>query len=146
MDISKEYILANIEINEVTKCWKWKFIKPNAKHAYVHVFHNGKGIMLHRHAYTLWHGPIPTGLFVCHKCDNSKCCNPDHLFVGTATDNVRDMVSKGRNVNTFRKLSHDDVRAIRIDPRSCRKIGRDYGVDNSAICRIKSGEHYAFVK
>lgn len=41
--------------------------------------------------------PIPAGMLICHHCDNPPCCNPDHLFIGTASDNVADMVAKGRN-------------------------------------------------
>jgi len=56
----------------------------------------GKFYTLHRLAWTLAHGPIPDGMFVCHKCDNPKCFELSHLFLGTPSDNRRDCIAKGR--------------------------------------------------
>ncbi len=68
------------------------------------------------------HGPIPDGAYVCHRCDNRACVNPEHLFLGTALDNMRDMIAKGRarhdvtprgEAHPHAKLRADDVRHIR---------------------------------
>jgi hypothetical protein len=71
-------------------CWEWTTSK----------FHDGYGnfrnLRAHRIAYTLLNGPIPEGLHCLHKCDNRKCCNPDHLFLGTNDDNMRDKCQKNR--------------------------------------------------
>ena len=75
-------------------CWLWTAcLWPNG---YGRISVKGRAVGTHRVAYELAYGPIPTGMFVCHKCDVPACVNPDHLFLGTNTDNVRDMWAKGR--------------------------------------------------
>jgi hypothetical protein len=69
----------------------------------------GKGeghIRAHRVAWEAHNGPVPDGLFVLHHCDNRLCCNPDHLYVGTKADNMRDMSKRGRSRNA--KKTHCD--------------------------------------
>lgn len=60
------------------------------------VRHDGRDQYVYRVAWQLVNGPIPDGLMACHHCDEPRCCNPEHLFLGTVRDNSRDMVSKGR--------------------------------------------------
>lgn len=73
-----------------SRCWLWTGYK--LKQGYGQ-FRSKK---THRLAYVHTKGDIPDGMFVCHKCDNPPCCNPDHLFLGTAQDNMTDKVNKGR--------------------------------------------------
>lgn len=107
----------------------------------------GKTVAAHRLAYELHHKrKIPRGLKVLHRCDNRACCNPDHLFLGTQAENVRDMVSKGRNPNYVgernprAKLTANDVIAIRAggyDHLSNRAVGKLLGVSDTLISMIR---------
>lgn len=82
-------------VNKSETCWEWQ--GHCSKGGYGVVSFSGKQILAHRASYEMNFGPIPTGHFVCHRCDNPKCVRPDHLFLGAPVDNVRDMLSKGRN-------------------------------------------------
>jgi hypothetical protein len=108
-------------VEKTETCWLWRGCISNKGYGRIRVFIDGKPKMIesHRIAWQVTHGPIPPGLHVLHKCDNPPCCNPDHLFLGTHGDNMRDMESKGRSNKTRgskhhnAKLSEDDVREIR---------------------------------
>jgi uncharacterized protein YerC len=97
--------------------------------------------MMHR-------GDIPEGMFVCHKCDTPRCVNPDHLFLGRAVDNVRDMFQKKRNGNgkgeaaSAARLCAEQVAAIRTDPRPSRAVAADYGVSQATISAIWRGDSW----
>jgi len=68
-------------------CWLWL---GEVARGYGVTVHQGKRWVLHRLSHTLSRGPIPSGFVICHKCDVSRCCNPDHLFLGTPEENVYD--------------------------------------------------------
>lgn len=107
----------------------------------------------HRVAAELYGHAIPPGHCVCHRCDNRLCANPEHLFVGTPSDNARDMVLKARNFipnnrgerAKWAKLKADDVRNIRLKEMSAPKYAAVYGVSKSAIHRIWEGKNWSSI-
>jgi hypothetical protein len=80
-----------------------EFVGPLNPKGYGKIRFAGKHLRAHRVAYQLAFGEIPKGLLVCHKCDNPKCINSDHLFLGSAKDNAVDRKNKGRGNNQYTK-------------------------------------------
>lgn len=102
---------------------------------------NRKAWPAHRWAYHHFVGPVPRGLFVCHRCDVRECVNPAHLFLGAPADNSADMATKGRACRGERqrdaKLTEGDVRAMRAryTGRYGEIVGfmREYGVSKPVV-------------
>lgn len=132
-------------------CWEWiGFIRWNG---YGTFGMGGRSIPAHRFAYERAKGAIPEGLFVCHSCDNRRCVNPDHLWVGTQADNLADMAAKGRahkgptlhsEAHPKAKLTKDKARAIRSDPRPAHQIAPEYGISKSLVWGIKKGTNWKY--
>lgn len=111
-----------------------------------------------RVAWMIEHGPIPKGLCVCHKCDNGRCCNPQHLFLGTHSDNMKDCAAKGRNFcpgkdrfgerNNKSKLTDAKVRDILFLSKchSNAELARRFGVTRQNIRFIKNRVTWKHIK
>ena len=101
---------------------------------------NGRRTRVHRLVYESLYGSVGD-MSICHRCDNRKCINIAHLFVGTNNDNVADRHKKGRNAsgekNGMSKLSALDISNIRNDPRTLRELAQVYNVHLSNIGLIK---------
>lgn len=135
----------------------WEAIGGKARHGYVLFYAGGKRTLAHRLAWQEANGPIPTGMFVCHHCDNPPCCRPDHLFLGTPGDNMRDMAAKGRGKRTFRpgvehpaaKLDPERVREIRgrlARGETQQSIADVYGVALTTISAVALGRNWNWVR
>lgn len=84
-------------------CWEWTGHCNDG--GYGRVTRQTEDRLAHRYAWELENGPIPDGMFVCHHCDNPPCVRPDHLFLGTHTDNMRDAQRKGRRPTAEREAA-----------------------------------------
>lgn len=92
------------KVKKTNSCWIW--IGSVYSNGYGCFFVDGKNIGANRFSYKIHFNKLPRNLFVCHQCDNIKCVNPKHLFLGTQKDNLQDMVIKGRAATGDRNGTH----------------------------------------
>jgi len=149
--MTKEKILNNYKLEVSTGCHVWKnYLYPVG---YGQVKFQGKDYLVHRLVYEFTHGPIPDGMYICHKCDRRACMNPDHLFIGTQKDNIQDMLSKGRESRGEErwnvKLTEGQVIEIREllkEGNTQRKIAKEFGVSQMAVSHINTGLSWGWLR
>lgn len=146
---ARERFFASFVPDPNSGCWLW-LGRERGSNAYGGIKVNGRYLVAHRFSWELHNGEIPVGLIVCHRCDNSACVNPAHLFIGTHKDNEIDKLAKGRRgdvgtktplrgeANCKAKLTDAKVLAIREDARPQRVIAKEYGTTQSAIWKVKT--------
>lgn len=124
-------------------CWNWLGGTTRFGHGSFGPRYGYK-IRAHRYSWELVNGPIPAGLDCCHHCDNPRCVRPDHLFIGTRTDNMRDAAAKKRTMrregHIFAKINQeiaDDIRALKATSgRSNLAIGMHFNVSAATVSRV----------
>jgi hypothetical protein len=104
-------------------CWEWQGARVSKGYGSLAI--EGRAATAHRRSWELTYGPIPTGMHVLHRCDNPPCVRPDHLWLGTNTENVYDSMAKGRR---------DHLTGSRLPPSTCwRPVPNAYGNPNPPL-------------
>lgn len=142
----------NRNIQPVTEsgCWIWMGkLNSYGYGRMVKAGGRGKETGAHRVAYEMFIGPIDNGLVVCHRCDMPCCVNPNHLFLGTQSDNIKDRTNKKREPRgentSWAKLNDDIVRKIRNDVGTCNYLAEKYNISRSMISKIKLRKSWVHV-
>lgn len=152
----REYIESHVMMDPNSGCWLW--LGALSPSGYGHATQHNKPVRAHRLAYKTYHGPIPDGLFVMHKCDNPPCVNPAHLKAGTHSDNMVDSSNKGRRYfqrhpersnlvgHSMRGLSHPSCKLtqaalddIATSGLTNVALGEKHGVSAAVISKVRNG-------
>ena len=139
--ISPKNVLERLLLNSIgdtdDDCWEY-LGKDCAKGGHKRIRLDDKTrIFVHRLAWEAFHAePIPPEMSVLHRCDNPKCFNPNHLFLGTQKDNMQDCINKGRK-NCPRKIKKEDYQKIKDSNLSTKQLAQKFNVTSTRIRQIK---------
>jgi len=132
----------------LSDCILWP--KSWHKRGYGQRYYKGRQWYAHRAAWDEQRGPIPKGMCVLHKCDNPRCVNIEHLWIGTMADNQRDMAQKKRSMLGERhpgaKLTGKQVKEIRASKLSGKELGVKYAVTRDAIYAVKKYRNWKHIR
>jgi len=131
-------------------CWEWTGYKNKKGYGVLNL--RGHREIAHRVSFRMHRGNIPNGLFVLHRCDNPGCVNPRHLWLGTLSDNNRDMTLKGRHshrglvAGRHAKITADDVREIRASNDDALTLAARYGIARSHVYHIQTRRKWRHIE
>lgn len=149
----EERFWSRVHMRGPDECWEWQGFRNPRGYGITRGFASR---LAHRAAWELKHGSVPDGMCICHRCDNRACCKPDHLFVGTPSENVADMDAKlrrgvyrpGRGARHHRAvLTEQQARDIRANYALCRvsmsALAQRYGCSLQTISNVVHRVRYA---
>jgi hypothetical protein len=133
----EEYL--NQRLDKSEECWVFTGGKDKDGYGQVQAARaakDNKVTRAHQLAYVAWVGEIKDGMLVCHTCDNPSCCNPEHLFLGTPSDNMQDMSKKGRcGPKMPRRLDYEGILAAHGN-KPCGVVAEEFGCSFGTVCKI----------
>ena len=143
--------MQHVDIDSATGCWMWtgSLNRTGYGRMMFGPAASRRARFAHRVSYEVHVGPIPDDAYLCHTCDTPACVNPAHLFVGTQSDNMHDAATKGRTsrgeARHNARLTAEQARSIRDDPRGHAAVAREYGVGYSTVKAIRDGRTWKHV-
>lgn len=140
MSLSQSNLITRFwtKVDKNGDCWVWTGCTD--KDGYGEARIKGLGARAHRIAYALTHGPIPTGLCVCHTCDNPRCVRPDHLWLGTVSDNNRDRQQKGRTTGAKGRANGMNTRPDKHWSQLYPEMASQFRGENSVRAKLTSAQ------
>ena len=139
---------SKVDIRSRRECWPWKGA-TDGHYGLVRI--RNRNYKAHRIAYYLHRGVSLGDLNACHSCDNPACCNPDHIWAGSYSDNNQDRENKGRGnqpkgeYHGQATLSEQDVHHIRQSPLPAKELAAQYGVHFATIYRIRNRQSWKHI-
>lgn len=120
-------------------CHEWQ--STLHRDGYGKFWYEGGQVQAHRVAYLIYKGEVPDGMWVLHSCDNRKCVNPDHLYLGDAKKNTADMFSRGRAIGNTQHDIAKVEKALRLyaEGRSQQSIADELGIHQTTISKYLRG-------
>jgi hypothetical protein len=150
----KDIIRFKSKIILTDNCWIWSASKTTTGYGKFSIVNNGThlNVFAHRVSFLIAYGPFNEKLFVCHKCDNPPCVNPEHLFLGTAKNNVHDMIEKNRQARGLRAVGHHkinpeiakEIRFLRSQGWTYKELCQKFNLCKSTISYIINNKIWNF--
>ena len=135
------------KVDKTSSCWLWTGLTHPFGYGRIGI--NKVKYLTHRLSYIIHFGPIPKGMCVCHRCDNPKCVNPQHLFLGSRLDNNLDRTAKDRTFKgsqvTKSKLLEHQILEIRQSTESVKSLAKKYKVSGSTIYAIRNRTNWRHI-
>lgn len=146
-----EKLIARVKV-DANGCFNWQGSIHRDGYGMTYWPPQKQTMQTHRASYLVFRGAVPKGMFVCHRCDNRRCINPAHLFLGTPKENIEDAFEKrrlccGESVNTACLKESDVVEIARLygTGKTIRELCEIYGIANSSMVRIVNGKNWRHV-